>query len=177
MRATRLIAVLAALTLIFTLGCNQQRATNPSVKDNVVKSLEQAGFREVNVDEDKNKGVITLKGKVGSQDDKSRAEDIARQAAGNSVVANELLVTGVSEDRAEDVASATDDAIEAEFAAMIERANMKDQRIRSDATNGVLTLTGDVDTAAMRTQVEKDSAKIKGVTQVVNKLEVKAAKN
>lgn len=176
MRATRLIAVLAALTFILTLGCSQQRATNPSVKDNVLKSLEQAGFREVSVSEDKNKGVITLKGNVGSQDDKSRAEDIARQAAGNSVVANELLVTGISEDRAEDVASATDDAIEAEFNAMIERANMKNQNIRADAKNGVLTLTGDVDTAAMRTQVEKDAAKIKGLTQVVNKLEVKAAK-
>jgi hyperosmotically inducible periplasmic protein len=176
MRGTRLIAVLAAMTFILTLGCSQQRATNPSVKDNVVKSLEQAGFRELNIDEDKDKGVITLKGNVASQDEKSRAEDIARQAAGNSVVANEILVTGGSEDRAEDVASATDDAIEAQFNAMIEKNNMKEQRIRSDANNGVLTLTGDVDTAAMRNSVEKEAAKIKGVTQVVNKLEVKAAK-
>ncbi len=176
MRATRLIAVLAAMTFILTLGCNQQRATTPSVKDNVVKSLEQAGFREVKVDEDKDKGVVTLKGKVGSQDDKSRAEDIARQAAGNSVVANELLVTGPSEDRAEDVASATDDAIEAEFNVLLEKNNLKDQHIRSDAKNGVLTLTGDVDNSSQRSMVEKEAAKIKGVTQVLNKLEIKAAK-
>jgi hyperosmotically inducible periplasmic protein len=176
MRATRLIAALAALTLILTFGCSQQRATNPSVKDNVSKSLENAGFKDINIDEDRDKGVITIKGQVATQDDKTRAEDIARQAAGNSVVANELLVTGTNEDRAEDVASATDDAIEAEFDAMIEKANMKDQRIRKDAKNGVLTLTGDVDTAAQRASVEKNAAKIKGVTQVVNKLEVKNAK-
>lgn len=176
MRATRLIAVLAALTLMFTLGCSQQRATNPSVKDNVSKSLEQAGFKDINVDEDRDKGVITIKGKVGSQDDKSRAEDVARQAAGNSVVANEILVTGPNEDRAEDVASATDDAIEAEFDAMITKLNLKDQYVRKDAANGVLTITGDVDTAAERNTIEKNAAKIKGVTQVVNKLEVKAAK-
>ncbi|HUR36834.1 MAG TPA: BON domain-containing protein [Terriglobales bacterium] len=176
MRGTRLIAALAALTLILTFGCSQQRATNPSVKDNVSKSLETAGFKDINVDEDRDKGVITIKGKVGSQDDKTRAEDIARQAAGNSVVANELLVTGANEDRAEDVASATDDAIEAEFDAMIEKANLKDQHINKDAKNGVLTLTGDVDTAAQRASIEKNAAKIKGVTQVVNKLEVKNAK-
>jgi hyperosmotically inducible periplasmic protein len=179
MRATRLIAVLAALSLILTVGCSQQRATNPSVKDNVEKSLNQAGFKDLNVDEDRDKGVITIKGKVATQDDKSRAEDLARQAAGNSVVANEILVTGgtdATEDRAEDVASAQDDAIEAEFDAMIEKMNLKNQHVRKDAANGVLTISGDVDTAAERTQIEKGAAKIKGVTQVVNKLEVKNAK-
>jgi hyperosmotically inducible periplasmic protein len=176
MRATRTIAALAALTLILTLGCSQQRATNPSVKDNVSKSLENAGFKEINVDEDRDKGVITIKGEVNSQDEKSRAEDIARQAAGNSVVANEILVTGADEGKAEDVASAQDDAIEAEFNAWAEKNNFKDQRIRFDANNGVVTLNGDVDTAAQRTQVEKAAAKFKGVTQVVNKLEVKNAK-
>lgn len=176
MRATRLIAVIAALSLILTVGCSQQRATNPSVKDNVEKQLDNAGFKDINVDEDRDKGVITLKGNVGSQDDKSRAEDIARQAAGTSVVANEILVTGANEDKAEDVASAQDDAIEAEFKAWAEKNNFDNQYVRADAKNGVLTLEGDVDTPAQRTQVEKAAAKFKGVTQVVNKLEVKNAK-
>src|SRR6185436_9375421 len=140
------------------------------------KSLKNAGFKDINVDEDRDKGVITIKGKVNSQDEKSRAEDMARQAAGNSVVANELLVTGTNEDRAEDVASATDDAIEADFDAMVTKMDLKNQHVRKDAKNGVLTITGDVDTAAQRTSIEKSAAKIKGVTQVVNKLEVKTAK-
>jgi hyperosmotically inducible periplasmic protein len=179
MRKTRLIAAIAALTLLLTVGCSQQRGANPSVKDNVEKSLNNAGFKDVNVDEDRDKGVVTIKGKVASQDDKARAEDVARQAAGNSVVANEILVAGPdgqTEDRAEDVASAQDDAIEAEFDAMIEKMNLKDQHVRKDAKNGVLTITGDVDSASQRTQIEKSSAKIKGVTQVVNKLEIKNAK-
>lgn len=179
MRATRLIAVVAALALMLTVGCSQQRGANPSVKDSVEKSLNNAGFKDINVDEDRDKGVVTIKGKVATQDDKSRAEDVARQAAGNSVVANEILVAGPNddtEDRAENVASKEDDAIEAEFDAMIEKMNFKDQYVRKDAKNGVLTITGDVDTAAQRTQIEKGAAKIKGVTQVVNKLEVKNAK-
>lgn len=174
-----MIAVVAALTFLLTVGCSQQRGANPSVKDNVEKSLNNAGFKDINVDEDRDKGVVTIKGKVASQDDKSRAEDVARQAAGNSVVANEILVTGPSdqtENRAEDVASATDDAIEAEFDAMITKMDLKNQHVRKDAKNGVLTITGDVDTAAERTSIEKNAAKIKGVTQVVNKLEVKNAK-
>jgi osmotically-inducible protein OsmY len=55
--------------------------------------------------------------------------------------------------------------------------NLKEQRIHADSKNGVLTLTGDVDNAQQRTKVEKDAAKIEGVTQVVNKLEVKGSKH
>lgn len=176
MRANRLVVAMAALAMIISVGCSQRRANNPSMKDNVENSLKQAGFDKINVDEDRDKGVITIKGDVGSQADKQRAEEVARQAAGNSVVANEILVTGGNEDKAEDVAGAKDDAIESNFKAYVEQNNMTNQHIRADAKNGVLTLSGDVDTAAQRMKVEKDAAKIDGVTQVVNKLEVKGAK-
>jgi hyperosmotically inducible periplasmic protein len=177
MRATRLLAAIAALTLVLSVGCSQQRAGNPSVKDNVENSLKQAGMDRINVDEDRDKGVITIKGEVATQADKQRAEEVARQAAGNAVVANEILVTGADENRAEDVAGAKDDAIESSFKAYVEANKLDNQHIRADAENGVLTLNGDVDTAAQRMKVEKDAAKIDGVTQVVNKLEVKGAKN
>jgi hyperosmotically inducible periplasmic protein len=175
MRATRLLAATAALTLALTVGCTQQRASNPSVKDNVENSLEQAGFKDVNIDEDREKGVVTLKGNVPSQADKQRAEEVARQSAGNAVIANEILVTGGDEGRAEDVAGAKDDAIESSFKAYVEQNKLDNQYVRADAENGVLTLSGDVDTAAMRSKIEKDAAKIDGVTQVVNKLDVKGA--
>jgi hyperosmotically inducible periplasmic protein len=177
MRATRLLAAIAALTLVLSVGCSQQRAGNPSVKDNVENSLKQAGMDKINVDEDRDKGVITIKGEVATQADKQRAEEVARQAAGNSVVANEILVTGSDEGRAEDVAGAKDDAIEASFKAYVEQNRLDNQHIRADAEKGVLTLSGDVDTAAQRMKVEKDAAKIDGVTQVVNKLEVKGGKD
>src|SRR4051812_30154356 len=104
MRSMRLMAATAALSMIFSVGCSQQRASNPSMKDGVENSLKQAGFKDVNVDEDRNKGVITLKGNVATQDEKNRAEAAAKSAAGNDVIANELLVTGGDKDQAKDVA-------------------------------------------------------------------------
>jgi hyperosmotically inducible protein len=176
MRATKILVAILAVAMLFALGCAQQRAASPSMKDSVENSLEQAGFKDVNVDEDRDKGVITLKGEVATDADKTRAEDVARQAAGNSIIANQLLVTGADEGKAEDVAEKTDDAIEAAFKAYVEKNNLNNQYIRADAEKGVLTLSGDVDTAAQRSKVEKDAAKLDGVTQVVNKLEVKGAK-
>ena len=172
----RLIAMLAVLTLIFTVGCSKNRANNPSVKDNVENSLKQAGFDKVNVDEDRDKGVVTLKGDVATQADKERAESVARQSAGNSVIANELLVTAGDENRAEKVADKSDDAIESSFKAYVAENKLENQHIRSEVKNGVLTLNGDVDTIAQREQIEKDAAKLPGVTKVVNKLEEKGAK-
>lgn len=176
MRSLRLIAATAALSMIFSVGCSQQRASNPSVKDGVENSLKQAGFKDINVDEDRNKGVVTLKGKVATQAQKEQAEAAAKTAAGNDVIANELLVTGGNEDKAEDVAEATDDAIESSFKAMVIKNNWKDEHVRAAAENGVLTITGDVETAAQRASVEAAAAKLPGVKQVVNKLDVEGGK-
>lgn len=172
----RAITMAASLALILSVGCSQQRANNPSVKDNVENSLKQAGFDKVNVDEDRDKGVITLKGDVATMADKQKAEETARAAAGNDVISNELLVTAGDGDRAEKVADNSDDAIESSFKAYVAENKLEDQHVRADAENGVLTLTGDVDTEAQRSAVEKDAAKLPGVTQVVNKLDVKGGK-
>jgi hyperosmotically inducible periplasmic protein len=171
----RLIPVVAAFALTLSVGCSQQRANNPSVKDNVENSLKQAGFDKVNVDEDRDKGVVTLKGDVATMADKQRAEETARAAAGNNVIANELLVTAGDEDRAEKVSDKGDDAIESSFEAYVAENKLDNQHVRAESANGVLTLTGDVDTEAQRATIEKDAAKLPGVTQVVNKLDVKAS--
>src|SRR4051812_31106951 len=133
----RLIAILAVVALIFTVGCSKQRANNPSVKSNVEDSLKQAGFDKVNVDEDRDKGVITIKGDVATQADKQRAEEVARQSAGNNVISNELLVTAGDEDRAEKVADKSDDAIGSSFKAYLAENKLENQHIRSDVKNGV----------------------------------------
>jgi hyperosmotically inducible protein len=177
MRSVRLIAAIAALMLVVSVGCSKQRANNPSVKDNVENSLKQAGFDKVNVDEDRDKGVVTIKGEVGSSDDKTRAEEVARNAAGNSIVANELLVTAGDADKAEKVADKSDGAIEARFKEYEAKNDLEKQHIRATVKNGVITLKGDVDSADIRSSVEKDTAQIAGVTQVVNKLEVKSGKH
>jgi hyperosmotically inducible protein len=177
MYAKRLTAAAAALLLALSIGCSQHRANTPSEKNAVADALKQAGYDKISIDEDRDKGVITLKGDIATQADKERAETIARESANNSVIANELLVTGADKGLAKEVAGDNDDAIKARFKEWVAANRLKKQHVSADVKNGVVTLTGDVDTEAQRTMFEKDIAKIEGVTEVVNKLEVKPRKN
>jgi hyperosmotically inducible periplasmic protein len=177
MHARKLTAVLAAFILMLGIGCSQHRANTPSEKRVVADALKAAGYDKVNIDEDRDKGVITLKGDIASQADKEKVEGIARQAANNSVIANELLVTGGDKPLAKEINKDNDDAIKARFKEWEAANRLKNQHVSADVKNGVVTLTGDVDTVAQRTMFEKDIAKIEGVNEVVNKLEVKARKH
>jgi len=168
----------AVLALVFSTACSQQRANTPAVKDNVEQALKQAGLDKINVDEDRDKGVITLKGDVNSDADKARAAEVAQSAATGRVISNEIAVRPAgAEGEARKIDSNTDDAIENYFKAQVTAHNWDNQHIRYDAKNGVLTLTGDVDTQAQRTEMEKVAAKVPGVQQVVNELEVKNKSN
>jgi hyperosmotically inducible periplasmic protein len=172
------LALVALLVIGVTVGCSQQRANAPAVKDNVENALKQGGLNNINVDEDRDKGVITLKGDVQSEDQKKQAESLAQNAAPGRVVANELALRPAGmEDTARKVESNTDDAIKDHFKAVVAANHWENQHIRSEVKNGVLTLKGDVDTPQQRSAVEKTAAAIPGVQQVVNELDVKGAKN
>lgn len=172
------------LLLILSLGllaglsaCSKERANTPSVKENVERSLDQAGLKNVNVDEDRDKGVVTLKGSVQSTDQKAQAEQIAKQAAGNLIVADEISVEppGVEGD-AKKIESNLDTGIEKDYKAAIIANHLDNQHIRADAKNGVLTLKGDVDNMKQREAAEKIAAQTPNVSQVVNELQVKGKK-
>jgi hyperosmotically inducible protein len=156
------------------VACSSQRANTPPAKDQVEAALNQNNLGDVKVAEDRDKGVITLSGNVKSDEDKQRAEQLAKQAAPGRVIADEIGVRpeGV-EDQAKKVDKNTDDAIENHMKALVAANNWDNQHIRFDAKNGVLTLKGDVDNPQLRASVEKESAQIPGVTQVVNELQVK----
>jgi hyperosmotically inducible periplasmic protein len=177
MHSIRSIAALAAISLALSAGCSQQRANNPSVKNNVKDSLKQAGFDKVSVSEDRDKGVVTLKGEVATQEDKAKAEQVAQQAAGNDIVANEILATQGDKGQAKKVSEDVDRAIEARVKQFIDTEKLNRQHIRYEAKNGVLTLTGDVNSPELRASMEKNFASIDGVTQVVDKLDVKKSRH
>src|SRR5438270_8776830 len=93
MRARTILTVVTALVLCLGIwGCSKNRANNPSYKDAVSAALDRDGFKDVKVDEDRDKGVITLDGKVKSEDEKSKAEDDAKAAAPGLIVANQIAV-------------------------------------------------------------------------------------
>jgi hyperosmotically inducible protein len=176
MRSIKVISAAAALAVALSVGCSQQRANNPSVKNNVKDSLKQAGFDKVSVDEDRNKGVVTLKGEVATAEDKAKAEQTAQAAAGNDIIANEILVTEGDKGQAKTVSADVDKAIEARVKQYIDTEKLNKQHINYAAKNGVLTLTGDVDSTETRAKMDSTFATIDGVTQVVDKLDVKNAR-
>jgi osmotically-inducible protein OsmY len=177
MRVKNMMATLAALLLCVAIGCTSDKASTPDVKDQVSKALANAGYKDVKVDTNNDKQLVTLTGDVKTQEDKEKAEELAKSAAAGFVVSNEIGVRPEgAESEARKIDSNVDDAIEKDFKAVIIAHRLEKQHISFDAKNGVLTLKGDVDTASQRTQVEKLAASVPNVQQVVNELDVKGAK-
>jgi osmotically-inducible protein OsmY len=177
MRIKTMMATLAALLLSAAIGCSSNKASTPDVKDQVTKALDNAGYKDVKVAVNNDKQLVTLSGDVKTQEDKDRAEELAKTTAAGFVVSNEIGVRPEGdESAAKKIDSNVDDAIEKDFKAVIIANRLEKQHIRYDAKNGVLTLKGDVDNARQREQAEKLAASVPNVQQVVNELDVKGAK-
>lgn len=172
-----MVALASLLALSLAIGCNTHKANTPDVKDQITKALDNAGYKDLKVNVNNDKELVTLTGDVKSQEDKEKAEQIAKNASSGYVVSNEIGVRpeGV-EHEARKIDSNVDDAIEKDFKAVIIAHRLEKQHINFDAKNGVLTLKGDVDTQGQRDQVEKLAAGVPNVQQVVNELDVKGAK-
>jgi len=168
-KAFSAIAVLATALLV---GCSTT-ASSPDVTGSLRDSLKQAGLKDVSVSQDREKSVVTLKGSVTNDGDKMRAESIAKSLAGSQVIANEIAVLPPgAEATAKTINSDLDDGIKKNLdAALIQNALRDD--VKYDVKNGVVTLTGDVNSQAKRTATEQIAAAVPNVQQVVNKLEVK----
>ncbi|MCU1243867.1 MAG: transport-associated protein [Candidatus Acidoferrum typicum] len=175
MKAKRMILSVFPLLLAGMLsGCSSDKS--PDVTDNIRKSLDQAGFKDVSVSEDRDKGVVTLTGSVPTESDKQQAESIAKSNAPSLVVADQISVRPPgNESEAKAVDSDLDKAIEKNLDATLVKHRLK-KNVKYDVKNGVVTLTGDVPSQAKREQVEKLAASVPNVKQVVNEIEVKGQK-
>ena len=175
MKARRLVLSVFPLVLAGMLsGCSNNKS--PDVTDNIRKSLDQAGFKDVSVSEDRDKGVVTLTGDVPTDSDKQQAESIAKSNAPNLVVADQISVRPPgNESEAKAVDSDLDKAIEKNLDATLVKHRLKNN-VKYDVKNGVVTLKGDLPSTAKREQVEKLAASVPNVKQVVNEIEVKGQK-
>jgi osmotically-inducible protein OsmY len=163
-----LLAVGFALTMV---GCNRNQA--PDVSRDVRHALDQAGFTDLSVSQDREKNVVTLKGDVNSDDDKARAEATAKSAAGTALVADEIGVRPNGEEgTARKVDSELDAGIDKNLEAMLVR-NKLDKNVKYDVSHGVVTLKGDVPSQSKRASAEKVAKSVPNVKQVVNELEIK----
>jgi hyperosmotically inducible periplasmic protein len=168
--------VLVACAIALMLACSDRPPKAPDVAGDIRHSLDQAGLNDVSVSQDRDKSVVTLSGKVATDDDKARAESVARSIAGTEVVSNEIGVRpNGDESTAKKVDSDLDSGIDKNLDAMLIQHKMK-RDVRYDVNNGVVTLKGDVPSQAQRSSVEKLAEQVPNVKQVVNELEVKHQK-
>lgn len=169
----KLCLSLAPLFLAGVLfGCSNTSKA-PDVTDNVRKALDQAGYKDVSVKQDRDKGVVTLTGTVPTESDKAQAESIAKANAESQVVADEISVRPPgNESEAKTVESDTDKAIEKNVDATLVKHRLK-KGVSYDVKNGVVTLKGEVPSQTKRQQVENVVKTVPNVQQVVNELEVK----
>lgn len=170
------VAILAGALLVS--GCTQKPA-HPDEKSAVTNAMSSNNLSDVSVSQDQDKGVMTLTGNVASAEQKSQAEALAKQAAPDYTIANEIGVRPPgAESQAKAVDSNLDSAIEDNFKASLKaNKHLDDQSIDYSAKNGTLTLKGSVKTAAQKAEVEKLAKKVPNVTQVVNEIEVKPGKH
>src|ERR1039457_2158009 len=89
------VAMLALLAVGILAGCSATATKSPDVSDSIRKSLDQAGFKNVSVSQDRDKGIVTLGGQVASDNAKSDADNLAKSLAGAQVVADQIAVVPV----------------------------------------------------------------------------------
>jgi osmotically-inducible protein OsmY len=130
----------------------------------------------VSVTQDREKGVVTLGGSVATEADKANADQIARSFAADQVVANQLAVLPATDTApAKTVYADLDKGIDSNLdAALISGGYPKG--IGHSTKNGVVTLTGTVDSASQRTQLEAIAHGVPNTQQVVNEIQTRHQK-
>ena len=153
------------------VGCAERGETNYQAKVN--DELKAAKLDDVRADWKADEKTLHLKGEVERAADKARAEELAKQAVGTSGrVVNEVTVEGTN-------AEAMDDQIEEQLDRSFKEDDEWDKDkldLTFDAKAGVVTITGDAPSEALKKRVEEKVKSIEGVKDVVNNLEVKAEK-
>jgi hypothetical protein len=126
MKIVPLSSIMGLILGVYSLaGCTESATKSADVKSAVRQSLDQAGLKDVSVDQDREKGVVTLGGRVASEEAKRQAESIAKTAAGGSVVANEVAVVPPgAEQIAKTVNSDLDKGIEKNLDAALSRIDL-----------------------------------------------------
>ena len=170
------LSICAALLAAGILAGCSQTPKSPDVTASIRTSLDQAGFKDVSVSQDREKGVVTLNGHVPSDGDKAQAQSIATSVAGGQVVSNQIAVLPRgAENAAKAINSDLDDGIAKNLDAVL-IANKLHKSVKYAVKNRVVTLTGEVASQSARRQAESVASSVPNVSQVVNELQVKNQK-
>jgi osmotically-inducible protein OsmY len=166
----RIATTTALLAAGLLAGCSTV-PKSPAVSDNIHKSLEQAGIKGVSVTQDRDKGVVTLSGRVASDADKASANQIAQSLAAGQVVADQVEVLPATDaGPAKTVYADLDKGIDSNLDAALISGGYK-TGIGHSTKNEVVTLTGSVDTEDQRDQIETIAQRVPNTQQVVNEIQ------
>jgi hyperosmotically inducible protein len=169
-----MVFALTLLALSTLIGCESHKQL-PDEKDAVDRAMTSANLGVVSVSQDRDKGVMTLTGDVESADKKQEAESVAKQAAPDYTISNQVGVRPVgAESQAKAVDSSLDSGIEDNYKAAIKaHKNLDAQSISYSAKNGTLLLKGKVKTAAQKAEASKLAKAVPNVKEVVNEIELR----
>ncbi len=174
--SVRIVAVVTlAIALIIVSACASGGSTSENSADAAITSKVKtrlASDPEINpfrIDVDTNASVVTLNGTVKRESQREEAEKLAETTTGVLSVVNEISVG----DKA--FSETTDDVwITTKITSKLTAdPEINPFTIDVDCHRGVVTLTGSVNRASQRIEVEKHATETKGVRKVVNKITVK----
>jgi osmotically-inducible protein OsmY len=168
-------ALLTVVAAAILAGCSQT-VKSPDVSRDIRTALDRAGLKKVSVNQDREKGVVTLSGHVESDGDKAQAEALAKSIAGGQVVSDQIAVVPLgAESDARTINSDLDKGIELNLDAALIAGKLHDD-VKYAVKNHVVTLTGEVDSQSKRREAERVASSVPNVQQVVNELQVKNQK-
>ena len=174
MRVTHTSVAVAFVLALGAGACSNNNRTVPDPTDRAKQALNDANIKDVNVDWDKEAHVAHLKGTVDSARERDRAAQVAETAVGTSgKVLNEVTVENINDKSADDM----DGRIRDELKDMVGRDQvLRDRDINFDVNNAVVTVKGEVRTAAEKTKVTDMVKNAPGVKDFANSLEIKPKK-
>jgi len=156
--------------LVLAAACS--RGPNPS--DDARRALDEAKLNAVTVEWDRSAHIAHLKGSVDTATDRQRAEDVVTAAVGTSgKVLNEVTIKNVNDRTADDFDGAIKSALKKTVG---NDPALKDRDIRFEVNNGVVTVKGEVWSAAEKARVTELVRAAPGVKDMANALEIKAGK-
>lgn len=163
-------SVLALTCALGAAACDR----GPDPEAQVSKALKDAKLDDVKVDWDKEAHVAHLKGTVDQATDRQRAEDVATAAVGTSGrVLNEVTIENVNDRTADDL----DGDIRTHLKEMVDKDQvLRDRDVNFDVNNGVVTVKGEVRTAAEKNKISEIVRSAPGVKDMANAVEIKPKK-
>lgn len=166
-------ALAAMLATAPVISACQNAEKSPDYESRVQDRLKSAEIKDVSANWKKDENTLHLTGEVKTPSEKQRAEELANQVVGTSGrVVNEVKVEG--DNSAE---------VDAKIEQTLDRMFKEDDEWDRDTTDltfhakaGVVTITGDAPSEAIKNKVTERVRSVAGVQDVVNDLQIKPHK-